>query len=84
MNSVPSWVCDLKPDDELIIVFSFTGNTLYATVLENDPRDKNSASFGILTVRYMYNNLVKEEDLLYDDYTKDTSYQHGWHAYPVT
>lgn len=80
-NSAPDWVCNLKQGDELIIIFPYTGVTLFAQVIQNDSRQ--STVYGILTIKYLYNNVAREEDLLYDDYTKDATYQNGWYAYPV-
>lgn len=84
MTNAPDWICNLKKGDELVIVFPFTGNAVFAIVVQNDPPEQHKTTFSTITVKYVFNKVEKEEDLLYDDYSKDENYQNAWHAHPVT
>lgn len=83
-NNVPSWIEELKQGDFLVIVFPYTGSTVYAEVMENSPKSLDSMYFGTITVSYNLNKIAKQEDLLYDDYSKDATYHDNWYAYRVT
>lgn len=83
-NKFPEWVEKLKQGDFLVIVFPYTGDTVYAKVIENNPTPADSIYFGTITVNYSINNSSKHEDLLYDDYSKEPENFDNWHAYRVT
>ncbi len=83
-SNIPTWIEELKQGDFLVIVFVNTGDTVYAEVMENNPKSLDSMYFGTITVKYTLNKVAKQEDLLYDDYSKDSTYQDGWYAYRVT
>lgn len=81
-SQVPYWVQELLPGDSMVVCFPYTGSTVYAHILENCPNnDKNL--FGTITIKYLWNNVAREEDLLYDDYSKESVQQSNWYAYPV-
>ena len=68
-NNVPYWILDLCPGDELVVCFPYTGTTIFAEIIENYPSNDLNL-FGTITIRYNWNNVAKEEDLLYDDYDR--------------
>lgn len=84
MSNIPEWIEQLKQGEFLIIVFPYTGDTVYAEVLENNPKSTNSIYFGTITVQYTINKLTRQDDLLYDDYSKESNTHDSWHAYRVT
>ena len=81
-SEIPYWIHELAPGDGMVVCFPYTGSTVYAEILENCPSG-NSSLFGTITIKYMMNNVAREEDLLYDDYSKDSVQQSNWYAYPV-
>ena len=84
MNEIPEWVERLRQGDHVVIVFPHTGDTVCAKVIENNPTTQDSAYFGTITVNYTINKLSKQEDLLYDDYSKEPDCIDNWHAHRVT
>lgn len=84
MSNIPDWIEDLKKGDFMVIVFPYTAQTVYAEILENSPKSMDSMYFGTITVKYTSNNIPKQEDLLYDDYSKEPTHYDNWYAYRVT
>ena len=84
MSNIPSWIEELQQGDFLVIVFPYSGDTVYAEVVENSPKTMNSMYFGTITINYTINKIKKQEDLLYDDYSKEPSHYDNWYAYRVT
>lgn len=84
MSNIPDWIHNLKQGDNIVVCFPYTGNTIYAEVIENCPDNYNYANtFGTLTVKYTYNKVERTEDLLYDDYSNSVEFQNNWYAYCV-
>jgi len=84
MSNIPEWITQLKNGDFLIVCFPYTGNTIFAKVIQNCPDNFNQANtFGTLTVKYTWNNVERTEDLLYDDYNNSVNFQNNWYAYCV-
>lgn len=79
---IPQWVKNLNPGDEIVICFPFAANTIFAHIVTNYPNPDKGA-YGTLTIRYTWNGLVREDDLLYDDYNKSGENQNNWYAYHV-
>lgn len=79
---IPQWVTELRTGDEIVVVFPYTGNSVFAHILTNYPNPDKGA-YGTLTIRYTWNGLVREEDLLYDDYSKSIESQNYWYAFHV-
>jgi len=84
MNKVPDWVETLKQGDFMVVVFPYTGDTVFAEVIENNPALFDSMYFGTITINYKINNFARQDDLLYDDYSKECDYRDNWYAYRVT
>lgn len=82
-DKVPEWIEALKKGDFLVVVFPYTADTVFAEVVENNP-SHDIMYFGTITVNYTINNFAKQEDLLYDDYSKDPNQYDSWYAYRVT
>ena len=83
-TKVPEWIESLKQGDFLVVVFPYTGETVFAEVIENNPTAYDSMYFGTITINYSINNFTKQDDLLYDDYSKEPDFRDNWHAYRVT
>lgn len=84
MSNLPDWIVNLKKGDTVVVCFPYTGNTIFAEVVENCPDNFNYANtFGTLTVKYTWNNVERTEDLIYDDYNQSKEFQNNWHAYCV-
>ena len=84
MSNIPDWITNLKKGDNIVVCFPYTGNTIYAEVIENCPDNYNYANtFGTLTVKYTFNSVERTEDLLYDDYSNSIDFQNNWYAYCV-
>lgn len=82
-TKVPEWVEALNKGDFLVVVFPYTAETVFAEVVENNPT-KDLMYFGTITVNYTINNFTKQDDLLYDDYSKEAECYDSWYAYRVT
>jgi uncharacterized membrane protein (UPF0182 family) len=83
-SEVPDWVEALKKGDFLVIVFPYTGETVFAEVIENGPAEDPHIYFGTITINYTIKNFTRQVDLLYDDYSKDGNNYDSWYAYRVT
>lgn len=75
--SVPQWILELHPHDELLLYFPFTGNSAWAELIS---RDSFNAE---VEVQYIWKNKVKHDRLSYDNYTLDAGSYENWYAYPV-
>jgi hypothetical protein len=84
MNKVPDWVETLKQGDFMVVIFPYTGDTVFAEVIENSPSSYDSMYFGTITINYKINNFARQDDLLYDDYSKECDHRDNWYAYRVT
>lgn len=84
MNKVPEWIETLKQGDFLVVVFPHSSETVFAEVIENCPSAFDSMYFGTLTVNYVLHKSPRQDDLLYDDYSKNAEHQDNWYAYRVT
>lgn len=80
----PEWIETLKQGDHMVVVFPYTGDSVFAEVIENNPTSYDSMYFGTITINYKINNFARQEDLLYDDYSKDSEFRDNWYAYRVT
>jgi hypothetical protein len=76
-NNIPQWIKELKPGQELVISFPNSSNAVMAEVVENYPYN-DYVELGTITVRYTWNGVVRDEDLLYDDYGKDIKNTNSW------
>lgn len=83
MNSIPDWIKKLSKGDNFILSFPHSQKTVLAEVIENSPTTEESLYFGTITVNYKVNNFAKQDDLLYDDYSKESDNQNNWCAYIV-
>jgi hypothetical protein len=83
-SKVPDWIESLRQGDFLVVVFPYHAETVYAEVIENCPTSFDSMYFGTLTVNYTVNKNKRQDDLLYDDYSKEAEHQDSWYAYRVT
>lgn len=84
MSNVPEWIQALNKGEFLVVVFPYTTDAVFAEVIENCPTSPDGMYFGTLTVNYIINKQAKQDDLLYDDYSKDPQHQDSWYAYRVT
>lgn len=85
MSNAPEWIKELKVGDTIVVCFPYTGNLIFAEVIQNYPGNFNYANtFGTLTVKYTWNKIERTEDLLYDDYSNSVDFQNNWYAYCVT
>lgn len=84
MNNVPEWIQNLKKGEHLVLVFPYSTDTVFAEVIENCPASVDGMYFGTLTVNYTLNKSNRQDDLLYDDYSKTPEHQDNWYAYRVT
>lgn len=83
-NKVPEWIEILKKGDFFVVVFPYYGDAVFAEVVENNPTSFDSMYFGTITINYTINNFAKQDDLLYDDYSKEGDHRDNWYAYQVT
>lgn len=83
-SNVPDWVKTLKRGDEIVLVFSWTGTTVFAEITENTMIDPSSIYYGTITVKYEYNKDFRHEDLLLDDYSTEPQSRDSWYAYQLT
>jgi hypothetical protein len=83
MNKAPDWVKNLSAGDAIVIVFPYTGYTIFAEVTKNNPTLESSLYFGTISIKYKDRSTEREEDLLYDYYCKETDSMENWFAYPV-
>lgn len=85
MSNAPEWIFNLKKGDNIVVCFPYTGNTIFAEVIENCPDNfsNNTNTFGTLTVKYTWKNVERTEDLLYDDYSQSVEFQNNWYAFCV-
>ena len=77
--AIPQWLLslDTQKAPQLLLHFPYTGNNVYATLLERD-------SFsGYIVVEYEWQKNKKEDLLRYDNYTQDPDSFDNWFAYPV-
>lgn len=83
MSNAPEWIANLKEGEVIVVCFPYTGNTIFAQVIENSPDNfsNNTNSFGTLTVKYTWKNVERTEDLLYADYSSSVEFQNNWYAF---
>ena len=85
MSNTPEWIRELAVGDTIVLCFPYTGNLIFAEVIQNYPDNYNYANtFGTLTVKYTWNQVERTEDLLYDDYSNSVDFQNNWYAFCVT
>lgn len=85
MSKAPEWISKLVCGDSIVVCFPYTGNTIFAEVVQNCPDNYNFANtFGSITIKYTWNKVERTEDLLYDDYSNNIEFQNNWYAYTVT
>ena len=80
MSSAPNWIKQLNKNDIFVLVFPSINKTFLAEVIENNPVKDESVYFGTITVNYKINDSLRQDDLLYDDYSIDSSNKNSWYA----
>lgn len=84
MSNTPEWITKLVEGEQIVVCFPYTGNIIYAKVIQNCPNNNIIPSMlGTLTVKYTWNKVERVEDLLYDDYSNSVDFQNNWYAYCV-
>ncbi len=80
MSNTPNWIKQLNKNDVFMLVFPSINKSVLAEVIENSPVLDESTYFGIITVNYNSNNFVSQDDLLYDDYSEDSTNKNSWYG----
>ena len=77
---IPTWIKSLSTEQELLLHFPYTGNSVYAKFVHYLVDDYYDSG---IVIKYDRNGTEVEDTLYYHDYKSDPDSYNNWIAYEV-